>query len=221
MNINFRANLPDAMDRLLGGLLSEDWAATGPILAPAGAGSALVSYRDFIDDALAPAGASAQVAFPNIGYNQQVALLIFPQLYGRVGGDLQLANKMRVWLDGSVSGEVDVPEAEQIRFSDPESGITYIARRFGDEVFYGQTIEKGIGSRMLQRANELLLRVYGQGTDELGEPSIDEFGRPGLELLDGLPVAIGDAAARLEFRRYVGLVDAAVQVSTAFGHGPL
>lgn len=220
MNINFRANLPDALDRLLGGLLSEDWAATGPILAPAGE-SAQVFYRDFIDDALVTASGASQVAFPNIGYTQQLALLTFPQLYGRINGDLTLANKMRIWLDGSVSGEVDVPEAEQIRFSDPESGITYIARTFGTEEFYGQTIEKGIGSRMLLRANELLLRLYAQAVDENGEPLADEFGRPTLELVDGAPVVIGDAAARLDFRRYVGLVDAAVQIATLIGHGPL
>jgi hypothetical protein len=133
-----------------------------------------------------------------------------------------LANKMRIWLDGSISGEVNVPEAEQIRFTDPESGITYITRAFGTEQFYGNTIETGIGSRMLQRANELLLRVYEQAVDEDGEPIVDAFGRPELELdEEGRPVAVGDPANRLEFRRYVGLVDAAVQVSTAFGHGPL
>lgn len=221
MNINFRANLPDAMDRLLGGVLSEDWASTGPLLGDDGGGPARVSYRDFIDDAIGSAGGE-QVAFPNLGYNQQLALLLFPQLYGRINGDLTLANKMRIWLDGSVSGEVDVPEAEQIRFSDPDSGITYIARAFGTEVFYGQTIERGIGSRMLQRANELMLRVYARATDDAGEPVVDEFGRPELARdEEGRLVTIGDAAARLEYRRYVGLVDAAVQISTAFGHGPL
>jgi hypothetical protein len=222
MNINFRANLPEAMDRLLGGLLAEDWSNTGPLLDQSGGPSAKVAYRDFIDDKLTPTDSSEQVAFPNIGYNQQVALLIFPQLYGRINGDLTLANKMRVWLDGSISGEVNVPEAEQVRFSDPESGITYIARSYGTEVFYGQTIDKGIGSRMLERANQLMLRVYAQATDENGDPIVDDFGRPELELGDdGQPVLIGDAAAQLEFRRYVGLVDAAVQISTAFGHGPL
>jgi hypothetical protein len=181
-----------------------------------------VNYRNFIDDSLFPTGGSAQVAFPNIGYNQQIALLIFPQLFGRISGDLTLANKMRVWLDGSISGEVEVPEAEQLRFSDPESGITYIARRFGPETFYGRTIDTGIGSRMLERANQLLARIYEQAEDEEGALLVDEFGRPVLELdEEGRPVGAGSAADRLQFRRYVGLVDAAVQLSTLFGHGPL
>jgi hypothetical protein len=221
VNINFRANLPSALDRLLGGVLAEDWTTTGPFLSPAGASSARVTYRDFIDETLTPAATNSQVAFPNLGFNQQIAMLIYPQLFGRLSGDLMLANKMRVWLDGSLSGQLDIPEAEQVRFTDPESGITYIARSFGTETFYGKEIDKGIASRMIQRANELMLRAFVQAVDENGDPVVDEFGRPAVEVLDGAPVSTDDDAAHIAFRRYVGLLDAAVQLSTKFGHGPL
>lgn len=223
VNINFRSIVPDGVDRLLGGVLAEDWLTTAPYLEapPAPGVSATVSYRNLIDDTLTPVAADAIVTYPNLGYNQQIALLIFPQLFGRVNGDLTLSNKLRVWIEGSVSGEVDIPEAQQLRFSDPESGITYVARRFGDETFYGKTIETGIGSRMLQRANELLVRSFVGATDDEGVAIVDEFGRPQLQVdAAGAFISADDPEAYAQFRKYVGLLDVAVQVSTVFGFGP-
>jgi len=38
--------------------------------------------------------------------------------------------KTRLWLDGSVE-QVTLPDADQIRFTDPASGYTYIACSYG------------------------------------------------------------------------------------------
>jgi hypothetical protein len=160
--------------------------------------------------------------FPNIGYNQQIPTIIYAFLFGRMNGDLTLSNKLRVWVEGSISGELDVPEAEQVRFTDPLSSITYVARRFGTESVDGRDIERGIASRMLEHANELLTQTYQVEVDSDNAGVVDEFGRPTLSRdTAGDPVpteAFEDS--NLKLRRYIGLLDANVQISTLIGHGP-
>ncbi len=43
----------------------------------------------------------------------------------------------------------------RIEFHNPD-GHTYVARTFGTEVLYGKTVQKGIGARVLEYANDLL-----------------------------------------------------------------
>ena len=112
----------------------------------------------------------------------------------------------------------DFPDA-QIRF--PNMRVVPLYVRFGDETFYGRTTETGIGSRMLQRANDLLGRSFVVATDDEGVPIVDEFGRPQLAVdSSGAFVSADDPDAYTQFRKYVGLLDVAVQVSTVFGFGP-
>lgn len=219
ININFRNDMPHAVDRLLGGALSESWDTVAPYIADPDVPELRV--RDLTQLEPEPLPDGAFEVFPNLGYNQHIPTLLWAHLFGRRNGDLELTNKLRVWLQGSISGEIDVPEAEQTRFTDPESGITYIARLFGPESLYGREVDKGIGSRMLRRANDLLAATYELEVDEDGRPQVDEFGRPVLALDDnGRPIATEDRTARQRLRSYVGLLDATVQISTMVGHGP-
>ncbi len=218
-NINFRSDFPQGVDRIFGGMLAEDWTTIAPYITDPT--QPQVRYRD-ITSAEPPAlPAGAMQLFPNVGYNQQLPAMIYAFLFGRLNGDLTLANKMRVWIEGNLGAEFDVPEAEQIRFTNPESGITYIARRYGPETLYGKEVDKGIASRMLARANELLLEVYEGGVDDNGE-AVDEFGRPVLARDDegALIVLDDDLKAPGRLRKYVGLLDANVQISALLGHGP-
>ena len=129
-----------------------------------------------------------------------------------------------MWVDGSISGELDLPESEQARFTYPESGITYIARRFGPDVLFGREVDKGISSRMIDNANRLLGEVYELDVDEDGNVVRDEFNRPLLQRDDaGSPLRKqGSVAerARTQLRRYVGQLDATVQISDYIGYGP-
>lgn len=219
VNINFRNDMPHAVDRLLGGVLSESWDTVAPYILDPDAPE--LKIRDLTDPEPQPLPAGAYEVFPNLGYNQHIPTLLWAHLFGRRNGDLELTNKLRVWLQGSISGELDVPEAEQIRFSDPESGITYVARLFGPETLYEREVDRGIGSRMLRRANELLAATYEVATDDEGAPRVDEFGRPVLELDEtGRQILSSDRTARQRLRAYVGLLDATVQISTLVGHGP-
>jgi hypothetical protein len=224
-NINFRNDVPQAVDRLLGGLLSAQWPSVSPYVTSASvtAGDPLVTVPDLISEApTLPAG--ARQVFPNFGYNQSIPTLVFSHLYGRLNGDLELSNKLRIWVQGNISAELDIPEAEQQRFTNPESGVTYVARRFGRETVLGASVDKGIGSRMLETANELLLAVYEVEVDEEGNTIYDEFGRAELARNEaGSPIRRDDEladAAHTKLSRYIGQLDATVQISNLVGYGP-
>ncbi|HEX2732842.1 MAG TPA: hypothetical protein VHM70_14635 [Polyangiaceae bacterium] len=216
LNINFRSDFPQGVDRLLGGVLAEDWTNISPYVT--NAQNPVVVSRDIAGPSPNAPPTNSQPVFPNLGYNQQIPTIIFAQLFGRANGDLALSNKLRIWLEGSISGELDIPEAEQERFSDPLSGITYVARRFGPETLDGKEVEQGIGSRMLEHANALLAAAYVVDA----EAGLDEFGRPTLTLdEDGNPIESDSFdLTGPSLRRYVGLLDANVQISTLLGHGP-
>jgi hypothetical protein len=215
--------MPQAVDRLLGGLLSGDWESIAPHIGSTSSPS--VSLLDLAANAPSRP-ANSTLLFPNVGFRQQIGALVFSHIFARLNTDLTLANKLRVWVSG-LSGELDIPEAQQIRFTNPESGITYIARRYGDDVIDGKTVDKGIGSRMLAQANALLAgTATRQGPfqverDEEGNVVLDEFGQPALALAeDGSPVPNLASPLLTEYRRYVGLLDATVQIARAVGYGP-
>ena len=129
----------------------------------------------------------AKVLFPNVGYKQQLGALIFAQIYSRLNTDMSLVNKLRVWIDGQ-NGQIDVPLEQQVRFYDPQSGYTYIARKYGSEIIDGKTVDKGIASRMVQHANALVIASYVVERDETGHVVLDEFGCPKVQHdVDGEP----------------------------------
>lgn len=220
VRINFRSDMPEAVDRLLGGVLAEDWTAVG-MWVSATEKAPVPELFDLTTVSTAPARPDgARVLFPNVGYKQQLGMLIFANLYSRYGTDMQLTNKLRVWIDGAQE-QVNIPEAQRTRFYDPASGYTYIARRYGDEMLDGKLVDRGIASRMLARANDLVVAAYKVtlGADE--KPVLDAQGLPMLELdADGQPVVL-DSQALGALTKYVGLLDAARQIGHQLGYGPL
>jgi hypothetical protein len=229
-SINFRSDLGVALDRIIGGVLSEDWLSVGSYALldsddPIGAVSGLPVPKIYATDLSAdvvtrPAG--AMVLFPNLGYDQQLDLLIFTHIFAKVNTDLDLARKMWIWIDGHI-GEFNVPEDQQVRFTDANSGFTYIARMYGDDMIDGRVVDKGIGSRMLQHANLLLEQVYQVERDTDNEIIYNEFGQPQIRYVDGL--AVQSASASYDriaaLKAYVGLLDTAVQIENIIGYGPL
>jgi hypothetical protein len=160
---NFRLDDAKGVDRLIGGLLSEDWETTALwVKDDIPAGDQLPYRSPQMMDLLAnspsrPAG-SAPV-FPNIAYKTQLSTVVWAYLFGTMNSDITLVNKMRIWLEG-VDFIGAIPDAELVKFTDPASGFTYVARSFGTETINGKTVDKGIAARMLQRANDLLT-AYG------------------------------------------------------------
>jgi hypothetical protein len=220
VNINFRSDMPEAIDRLLGGVLSGDFETVAPYVNPAdGANPPVHSFAlGGKDEPTRPAG--SYLLFPNVGYKQQVGTLVFAHIFGRLNGDLTLANKMRIWIDGMV-GEINIPDAQKAKFFDPGTGITYTARKYGPWQVDGRTVDKGIGSRMLRMANLLAAKAYEVvgGPDN---PTLDAFGQVQFVLdADGYAKPLADSGgAQQTFRSYVGLLDASVQLGNMVGYGP-
>lgn len=218
VKINFRSDMPEAVDRLLGGVLAEDWETVGMYVD--GTSEAPKMSPLFVTNEEPTRPGDARVLFANVGYKQQLGMLIFAHVYSRMNGDLTLANKLRVWIDGQ-TGEINIPDAQQARFYDPTSGYTYIARRYGDDVIDGKVVESGIASRMVAHANALLEAAYEVEEDTDGNVVTDAFGTPVL-VTDtvGQPL-VKDEVRRGELVQYVGLMDAARQIAALVGYGPL
>ncbi|HVJ92728.1 MAG TPA: zinc-dependent metalloprotease [Labilithrix sp.] len=211
--ISFRTDTPHAVDRLLGGILSEDWETISPSLNADGKTHTVFSLVDRDPSKLVRPADNKGIIFPNIGYSNELGAAIYAMLFSRFSTDMVLAQKMRVRYDGD-----DVPTFpadRQIGFTDPTTGIRYIAVRYGTEQIAGRAVEKGIASRMLQHANDLLSRTYQiESTTPGGEHQV--------KLVDGLPVLkAGAEANEIALRRYIGLLDAMRQVGNILGGGPL
>jgi hypothetical protein len=215
--ISFRNDLPTGVDRLLGGVLSEDWESIAPHVM--GDGSAGIQGFDLTAKTITrPQG--AMVVFPNVGYKQQLAMAIYGAMFSRLSSDLTLLNKMRLSIDGDKAPLV--PGTREVRFQDPVTGFSYIAGKYGDDLVDGQRVDHGIASRMVGRANQLVAQAYVVKTDAVtGKPMVDEQGQWVLAVdADGKPLQTTSPDAQLKLRRYVGLLDAVRQLSRALD-GPL
>ena len=157
--------------------------------------------------------------FPNLGYLQQLGTVINAQLFSRLGTDLTLQNKLLMYLEGT-KGVIDVPDAQKVKFTDPRSGFTYVARQYGPDTVDGKTRDSGIASRMLVHANDLLTLAYEVELDADGAPVLDQFGRPTLTLdASGQPIAKENPTTTQGFQDYVGLLDVNVEIARSIGHG--
>ena len=210
--ISFRTDTPWAIDRLVGSLLAEDWETIGPSLNADG-----VSHTTFsvvaknAGDLTRPADTKG-ILFPNIGYTNELGAGIYTMLFSRFSTDMVLAQKMRIHFDGDNN---PIPADRQVAFRDPVTGFRYIAARFGTENIGGRAVEKGIASRMLLRANELLADAYSG----VGAPD-GVTGERETTLTNGEPT-VKNVAAEKKLRRYIGLLDAMRQVRNLLGGGPI
>lgn len=212
--ISFRTDTPHAVDRLLGGIMSEDWETIAPSIRADGQSHQVFSLIDKDPARLVRPADSKGIVFPNIGFSTERGSGIYAYLYSRFSTDMVLAQKMRVRIEGDTAPVI--PEDRKAAFTDPITGHRYIAARFGTENIGGRAVEKGVASRMLQRANELLAAAYE--TTSAGPNSYGE--RETVRNAAGEPAVLDEAAAKL-LQRYVGLLDSMRQVGNILGDGPL
>jgi hypothetical protein len=213
--ISFRNDLPNGVDRLLGGILSEDWESIAPHVvgdASGGLGGFDITQKTITR----PKG--AMVVFPNVGYKQQLAMAVYGAMFSRLSSDMTLLNKLRVSVDGDKAPLV--PGTREVRFQDPVTGFSYIAGNYGDDLLDGQVVDHGIASRMIGRANQLVAKAYVVKKDAQGKPMVDDKGQWVLEVDATGKLLEGTPEAKLALRRYVGLLDAVRQISRALD-GPL
>jgi len=99
--INFRNDMPALVDRLIGGILAEDWETIAPHVADAS--KPAPTYLDLG----APAAkivrpADAKVLFPNLGYKSQLSSAMWVAVFSRMSTDMTLVDKMRLWVEGAL-----------------------------------------------------------------------------------------------------------------------
>jgi hypothetical protein len=147
---------------------------------------------------------------PEIGFEVQKflvfsALVNLPESYKEDWIDM-----MRIFRLGTTSAPLFPPE-QQATWVDPLSGQSYVAHRYGSEVIDGQTVDRGIGARMLDWANVLAEQAY---ETEERDPLTGAFTyRRGP---DGQPVVKSQRFAN-RLKSYQGLLDFMQEVSGAFG----
>jgi hypothetical protein len=107
---------------------------------------------------------------PQVGWEQQKFLIAFTLLYIPENQQQEWLNMLNIWDLGT---DADPGLADHIEFHDP-LGKVWEAERYGQEVLFGKTVEKGISARMLQYANQLLNAAYvttpSSQLDESGNP---------------------------------------------------
>jgi len=239
--VNFGTDMPQAFNRLLGGVLSEDWDTVAPHVptVPGGGTAGLPELTPRVLPLWTPPSranpmgmptrpAGSRLLFPNIGYRQQLPTAVYTMLFSSLNSDLRTVHATRIWTEGGAE-QVDVPEAERVRFRNPESGIVYVARRYGLDMVDNKEIDRGIASRMLAHANELLVDTYQVEVDERLRPIRNDDGsvRVVFDAVTRQPVpahptdARRQSAAQIRYRNYIGLVDATRYASRLLGYGLL
>ena len=235
--VNFRTDMPQAFDRLLGGVLAEDWDTVAmhvptvpvggtaglPALEPGVLPLWTVGSRTAPAEPRRPTG--SRLLFPNIGYRQQLPMVVWSMLFSSLNSNLDTIHRMRVYTEGGPEA-VDIAESERTRFRNPETGITYVARRYGPDSVDGEAIDSGIASRMIAHANELLVAAYQVRVDERDQPVYNPDGSVDAVLLRGQLVPASTDSQRqtiavTRFRNYVGLIDATRYASRLLGYGTL
>ncbi|MBI2394859.1 MAG: hypothetical protein HYV09_35145 [Deltaproteobacteria bacterium] len=168
---SFRSAIPQAFDRLVAGVFADDWDTIAPYVAPGAAPDAFgtvptMPVKLWETDAAkisAARPAGSRLLDPMLGYRIKVPAIILMMLYQPIDSSMDLINRTRVWIDGSPEA-IKVPDAEKITFFDPVDGLEWTAKSFGKETLLGKVVDTGIGARMLEHANELMMAAYDVDT---------------------------------------------------------
>lgn len=221
MLLNFRTLMPSAYDRLFGGLLGSDLDAVAPWVlqnGPKDSGGNLttITYPSLWNPSYARP-ASAALLDPLVGFKFQVPAIYYTSYFGSEDANMTFFNRMRVWVEGGSEG-YDLPDTEKTFFFEPESGLTWVARDFGNETFAGVTTPVGIGARVIRRANFLLAAAYDIQKDATGYPVYDASHRP---VWNTTPGKVLDQAALGNLRRWVGNLNVMRDMVNVFGMGQL
>jgi hypothetical protein len=100
-------------------------------------------------------GANGTLAVdPQVGWEQQKFAIAMTLMYLPENQKMEWLNQIYIFNKGDDPGF-----ANRLEFHDP-NGEIFIAKTIGTENLYGKTVQKGIGARVLEWANELLNKGY-------------------------------------------------------------
>ncbi len=169
-NINYAKIYPEQMRRLTASLLQNDSTLYAPYVLPQTAGFATSSdpvqwlpldrFTQADPGTVSPTYPAGAVRVnPLVGWEQQFPAIMFNYIYASTTMTMDQNNQMRIWYPDS-DGNVPVPVDQQVRYSDPISGILYAARSYGRETIAGRQVQRATGSRMLQYANDFATSAF-------------------------------------------------------------
>lgn len=222
---NFRSSMPQAFDRLLGGVYADDWDTIAPYVVPGEPSEAgmspLHSVRLWHFDGSAitrPAG--AKLVDPMSGNRSRQLTMLLALWLGPLDGNMEIVNRSRVWVEGGPES-VKIPDDQKVVFYDPAGGLTWGATKFGTETIDGKVVEKGMGARMLKHANDLLAAAYNVQVDGKGYVVYGADHRPLLDPASpDKTLTIKDAAAANQLSLYVRFLNDARDYLYWLGFGP-
>jgi len=143
--INFYSSFGPSMTSFFRGLIGEDWQSVAPRVD-----AGQVVYPDPLE--LVSGDMPGTPVDPNASFSIQLAATVYgmaliPQTY-----DQTYMNKSRIWVvGGAESVELD-PSIPTLSFTDPASGLTYMAASYLD----ASGNETAPGAQMLMHAQDLL-----------------------------------------------------------------
>jgi hypothetical protein len=146
---------------------------------------------------------------PQLGFEVQKFIAFWAYVYLPGAQDNDWVDMMRIYVVGP-DKDPDYLPAQRVEWRDPESGLRYVAKRYGDEALLGNTYDKGIAAKMLQWANKLTAAAYELDTLEPTDPAT---GRINVQLdAQGQAIVKGggkcvDNRACDDLRGYRGLLD--------------
>lgn len=160
--INFGSSFGPSLTAFMQGVIAEDWNLVGP-RQPANARAAL-NYPDPLN--LRRGDMSGAPIDPNASFSIQLYAAVFGMTYIPQTYDQSFLNRSRIFVRGSAESVQLAEGTPTVEFTDPESGLTYVAVSFLNEGTNPGPVddrEEGVGAAMLNHANALLAR------GELGE----------------------------------------------------
>jgi hypothetical protein len=231
-NTNFATLYPNQVRRLLSELAQGDITTLGPY-ATMGTGTlsnnkiARVQYLPWHAwDESQPSTTALDypsdgvVLNPLYSWNQQQTGLQFMFIFGNSKLTMDLASQARIFSAGD-GGSVSLLPSEQVRYNDPNTSITYVARNYGTEVVNTRNapVMRTPGARMLQYANQLAEKTYQTTTKDpvTGELAYvkDTSGNPVCK------VGVDCAALTSKLKSFSSNIDTVRQISLWWGYGPL
>jgi hypothetical protein len=115
------------------------------------------SYATPTEDPFRPeAPEHVAVIDPEVGWEQQKFLIGWTLLYLPENERMNWLDQMRLW---ELGGDADPAFEQRIEFHSPD-GDVYVAKTFGTETIFGETVQRGVAARVLEYCNDLLEAAY-------------------------------------------------------------
>ncbi len=158
------------------------WPADGPEVCFPGEGSTVCSSLTDSGSFSPKTGQKMLTVDPQVGFEQQKFLIAMTLAYLPENQQQWWLNNLGIW---DIGGDSDPGFDNRIELHLP-NGKVYVAKTFGTEVIFGKTVQKGIAARILEWANQLLVKGYavtngpdlnGDGTPDWYIPELDAKGQ--------------------------------------------